>query len=65
MANPLRESDMEDVTSLSGTLTVFDSNGNPVAGASISEVPEVSSLALLLSVFGLMLLRRIRRARES
>jgi hypothetical protein len=44
------ESTMEKVTVLSGSLTIFDANGNPVPGATISEVPEVSSAWLLLTM---------------
>src|ERR1035437_5924669 len=37
------DSDLEDITLVYTTLAVFDSNGNPLAGAIISSVPEISS----------------------
>jgi hypothetical protein len=55
--NPGPVSAIDDLTSVYVTLHVFDDSGNPVSGASIAEVPELSSLTLLITVVGLGLLR--------
>jgi len=60
-------SDIEDYTTLNLTMHVFDAQGNAVPGAvitDVSPVPEVSSLALLITVSGIIL-ARITRVRTS
>ena len=68
-ANYPYDSDLEDITTVYLDLSVFGADGNPVPGASISAVPEMSSLGLtaaLLAGFGGASLRRrwARRAGE-
>ena len=61
-----RALEVEDGTFWNALFSVYDSNGNHVADASISEVPEVSSIWLLVAVLGVVgpiTCSRTRRAR--
>jgi hypothetical protein len=49
-----RALEVEDGTFWNALFSVYDSNGSPVPDASISEVPEVSSIWLLVAVLGVV-----------